>query len=86
MGPADPGMQVLMVAKRSIKAGEEVSDNYGLHYLSLALQVYTMTNDNLLDNDIRSKRLCLCRSGKRNYCPALRSAAGARPARRTTPG
>ena len=34
-------MQVLMVAKRSIKAGEEVSDNYGIHYLSLALQVDT---------------------------------------------
>ena len=30
--------QVLMVAKRRIKAGEEVSDNYGIHYLSLTVE------------------------------------------------
>ena len=32
------GDQVLMVAKRKIRAGEEVSDNYGIHYLSLTLE------------------------------------------------
>ena len=32
------GNQVLLVAKRSIKAGEEVTDNYGIHHLSYALE------------------------------------------------
>ena len=32
------GNQVLMVAKRKIRAGEEVSDNYGIHHLSLTLE------------------------------------------------
>ena len=27
-----------MVAKRKIKAGEEVSDNYGIHYLSMTVE------------------------------------------------
>ena len=27
-----------MVAKRKIKAGDEVSDNYGIHYLSLTVE------------------------------------------------
>jgi len=31
------GNQVMMVAKRSIKAGEEVTDNYGIHHLSYSL-------------------------------------------------
>jgi len=31
------GNQVMMVAKRKIKAGEEVSDNYGIHYLGMTL-------------------------------------------------
>ena len=31
-------LQVLMVAKRKIPAGEEVSDNYGIHYLSQAVE------------------------------------------------
>lgn len=32
------GNQVMMVAKRSIKAGEEVTDNYGIHHLSYPLE------------------------------------------------
>jgi len=32
------GNQVMMVAKRRIKAGEEVSDNYGIHYLSMTVE------------------------------------------------
>jgi len=32
------GNQVLLVAKRSIKAGEEVTDNYGIHHLSFPLE------------------------------------------------
>jgi len=32
------GNQVLMVAKRKIKAGEEVSDNYGIHYLGMTVE------------------------------------------------
>ena len=32
------GNQVMMVAKRKIRAGEEVSDNYGIHHLSLTLE------------------------------------------------
>ena len=31
-------VQVLMVAKRSIKAGEEITDNYGIHHLSFSLE------------------------------------------------
>ena len=31
-------LQVLMVAKRKIKAGDEVSDNYGIHFLSLTVE------------------------------------------------
>ena len=30
--------QVLMVAKRRIAAGEEISDNYGIHHLSLTVE------------------------------------------------
>jgi len=32
------GNQVMMVAKRKIKAGEEVSDNYGIHYLAMTVE------------------------------------------------
>jgi len=32
------GNQVLMVAKRGIKAGEDISDNYGIHHLSYPLE------------------------------------------------
>lgn len=32
------GNQVMMVAKRSIRAGEEVTDNYGIHHLSYSLE------------------------------------------------
>jgi len=32
------GNQVLLVAKRSIKAGEEVTDNYGIHHLTYPLE------------------------------------------------
>ena len=34
----DDSSQVLLVAKRSIKAGEEVTDNYGIHHLSFPLE------------------------------------------------
>ena len=34
----DNSSQVLLVAKRSIKAGEEVTDNYGIHHLSFPLE------------------------------------------------
>ena len=34
----DDSLQVLLVAKRSIKAGEEVTDNYGIHHLSYPLE------------------------------------------------